>query len=144
MPTLPTHASPGACRAAFAVPPHRPRLAGQRPQPVQQPGRHLPGRQQRAGRRQLSQGLQGRYSVAQGLARLLQGSGLQAVAQGNAGYVLQPLAEGNALQLDATAINAATLLVSNGQSGTGYRGSPAARPARPAAPWPIAHALSRW
>lgn len=69
----------------------------------------------------LSQGLQGRYSVAQGLARLLQGSGLQAVAQGNAGYVLQPLAEGNALQLDATAINAATLLVSNGQSDTGYR-----------------------
>ena len=60
--------------------------------------------------------------MAQGLARLLQGSGLQAVAQGNAGYVLQPLAEGNALQLDATAINAATLLVSNGQSGTGYRG----------------------
>ncbi len=69
----------------------------------------------------LSQCLQGRYSVAQGLARLLQGSGLQAVAQGNAGYVLQPLAEGNALQLDATAINAATLLVSNGQSDTGYR-----------------------
>lgn len=69
----------------------------------------------------LSQGLQGRYSVAQGLARLLQGSGLQAVAQGNAGYVLQPQAEGNALQLDATAINAATLLVSNGQSDTGYR-----------------------
>lgn len=69
----------------------------------------------------LSQGLQGRYSVAQGLARLLQGSGLQAVAQGNAGYLLQPQAEGNALQLDATAINAATLLVSNGQSDTGYR-----------------------
>ncbi|GLO56776.1 ferric siderophore receptor [Pseudomonas putida] len=68
-----------------------------------------------------SQGLQGRYSVTQGLARLLQGSGLQAVPQGSSGYVLQPVEDGNALQLDATAINAATLAASNGQGDTGYR-----------------------
>ena len=68
-----------------------------------------------------SQGLQGRYSTAQGLARLLQGTGLQAVPQGNAGYVLQPAADGGALQLDATAINAAAELASNGQGDTGYR-----------------------
>lgn len=105
------------------VPPHRApgSLASALNQFSSQAGIYLAGSNELAAGK-LSQGLQGRYSVAQGLARLLQGSGLQAVAQGNAGYVLQPLAEGNALQLDATAINAATLLVSNGQSGTGYRG----------------------
>ncbi|MFP3681893.1 TonB-dependent siderophore receptor, partial [Pseudomonas sp. SIMBA_041] len=41
--------------------------------------------------------------------------------QGSAGYVLQPVADGNALQLDATAINAATLVASNGQGDSGYR-----------------------
>ncbi|TLP63075.1 MULTISPECIES: TonB-dependent siderophore receptor [Pseudomonas] len=67
-----------------------------------------------------SPGLHGRYSVAQGLTRLLHGSGLLAVPQGNAGYVLQPAAEGSALQLDATAISAA-LLNGSGQEDTGYR-----------------------
>lgn len=67
-----------------------------------------------------SRGLQGRYSVAQGLALLLQGSGLQAVPQGSAGYVLQPAPQDGVLQLDATAINAG-LLTANGQSDSGYR-----------------------
>lgn len=68
-----------------------------------------------------SPGLQGRYSVVQGLAQLLQGSGLQAVPQGNTGYVLHPLPEDNAIQLDATAVNAGALLASNGQGDNGYR-----------------------
>ena len=67
-----------------------------------------------------SRGLQGRYSVAQGLALLLQCSGLQAVPQGSAGYVLQPAPQDGVLQLDATAINAG-LLTANGQSDSGYR-----------------------
>ncbi|MHC2147120.1 TonB-dependent siderophore receptor [Pseudomonas sp. 210_17 TE3656] len=52
-----------------------------------------------------SAGLQGDYSVEEGLARLLQGSGLQAQRQSNGGYVLVPAGNGDALELGATSIN---------------------------------------
>lgn len=68
-----------------------------------------------------SPGLKGRYSVAQGLAQLLKGSGLQAVPQGSGGFVLQPAEQGAALQLDATSIVGAGMIASNGQTDTGYR-----------------------
>lgn len=52
-----------------------------------------------------SAGLQGNYSVEEGLARLLQGSGLQAQRQTNGGYVLVPVSSGEVLELGATSIN---------------------------------------
>ncbi|MEG1077986.1 MAG: TonB-dependent siderophore receptor [Pseudomonas sp.] len=52
-----------------------------------------------------SAGLQGNYSVEEGLARLLQGSGLQAQRQTNGGYVLVPVSNGDVLELGATSIN---------------------------------------
>nr|WP_256589083.1 TonB-dependent receptor [Pseudomonas sp. BBP2017] len=52
-----------------------------------------------------SAGLQGDYSVEEGLARLLQGSGLQAQRQSNGGYVLVPVNTSGALELGATSIN---------------------------------------
>ncbi|WP_242672145.1 TonB-dependent siderophore receptor [Stutzerimonas kirkiae] len=51
-----------------------------------------------------SPGLRGRYSVDEGLARLLVGSGLYAQRQGNGGYVLVSVAPGDALELGATSI----------------------------------------
>ncbi|MCK9797014.1 TonB-dependent siderophore receptor [Pseudomonas sp. MAFF 302030] len=53
-----------------------------------------------------SDGLQGRYEVAQGLQRVLAGSGLQAVQAGN-GWMLQPQAADGPLQLGATQVSAA-------------------------------------
>ncbi|WP_416638516.1 STN domain-containing protein [Pseudomonas sp. OHS18] len=44
-----------------------------------------------------SPGLQGDYGVDEGLARLLQGSGLQAQRQGNGSYVLVPASRGQGL-----------------------------------------------
>ncbi|MBH3430780.1 TonB-dependent siderophore receptor [Pseudomonas alkylphenolica] len=52
-----------------------------------------------------SAGLQGEYSIEEGLARLLQGSGLQAQRQSNGGYVLVPANNSGALELGATSIN---------------------------------------
>ena len=53
-----------------------------------------------------SPGLNGSYTPASGLQRLLQGSGLQAAAQGNNGYVLEPIpANSGALELGATTIS---------------------------------------
>ena len=49
-------------------------------------------------------GLQGTYSVEQGLAALLQGSGLQAVRLSNGSYTLQPAPEGK-LTLPVSTIN---------------------------------------
>jgi iron complex outermembrane receptor protein len=68
-----------------------------------------------------SSGLKGRYDVGQALSRLLQGTGLRAIAQGSNGFVLQPAPVGDALQLDATSIVGAGALVANGQADTGYR-----------------------
>ena len=52
-----------------------------------------------------STGLQGRFDVAQGLERVLAGSGLQAVyAQG--GWSLQPITQSGPLQLGATRVSA--------------------------------------
>lgn len=51
-----------------------------------------------------SQGLVGTYSVEDGLARLLAGSGLQIQRQANGGYVLVTAATGSALELGATSI----------------------------------------
>lgn len=50
--------------------------------------------------------LLGEFTPAQALQRLLQGSGLVAVPTGEKQFELQKLAEGAALQLDATAVNA--------------------------------------
>lgn len=52
-----------------------------------------------------SAGLQGNYSVEEGLARLLQGSGLQAQRQSNGGYVLVPISSDGTVELGATSIN---------------------------------------
>ena len=53
-----------------------------------------------------SPGLNGSYTPAAGLQRLLQGSGLQALPQGNNGYVLEQLpANTGALELGATTIS---------------------------------------
>jgi len=52
-----------------------------------------------------SPGLQGRYSVDQGFAQLLDGSGYSLIATGNGGYTLAPVAtESDALQLGATTV----------------------------------------
>lgn len=55
---------------------------------------------------QQSAGLQGDYSVEEGLARLLSGTGLQAQRQSNGGYVLVPASSGAVMELGATSINA--------------------------------------
>lgn len=53
-----------------------------------------------------SPGLNGNYTPAAGLQRLLQGSGLQALSQGNNGYVLDPIpANTGALELGATTVS---------------------------------------
>lgn len=52
-----------------------------------------------------SPGLQGDYGVHEGLARLLQGSGLQAQRQGNGSYVLVPASRGQGLELSALSIS---------------------------------------
>lgn len=51
-----------------------------------------------------SKGLEGRYSVEQALAVLLDGTGLQAVAQDVGSYVLQPGTQGAALHIESTSI----------------------------------------
>ena len=51
-----------------------------------------------------SQGLAGRYGVAQGFATLLAGSGLQAIARGNGIYVLAPAPADGSMELGATSI----------------------------------------
>ncbi|WCD82859.1 TonB-dependent siderophore receptor [Pseudomonas sp. TUM22785] len=68
-----------------------------------------------------SAGLHGRFSVTQGLATLLQNSGLQAVDQGNGGFVLQPAPQDGAMQLAPTAIVGSGLASGLGQSDPGYR-----------------------
>lgn len=68
-----------------------------------------------------SAGLEGEYSIDQALALLLGGTGLVAVPQGAGGYVLQPSAAGDALQLDATSINGQGIASSLGQEDKGYR-----------------------
>ncbi|WP_437879800.1 TonB-dependent siderophore receptor [Pseudomonas sp. LRF_L74] len=52
-----------------------------------------------------SQGLQGSYSVEQGFARLLAGSGLQVLRSGTGDYLLAPHDEGDALELGVTSVN---------------------------------------
>ena len=57
-----------------------------------------------------SGGLDGTYSVAQGFALLLKGSGLQAVPQSNGSYALRPLHnEAGTMELDATTISSQRL-----------------------------------
>lgn len=60
--------------------------------------------QMTAGKR--SPGLQGRYPVAEGLQRLLAGSGLQA-QQAGGGWLLVPVSQDGPLQLGATQVSAA-------------------------------------
>lgn len=68
-----------------------------------------------------SAGLQGHHTIQQGLQQVLRGTGLQAVPQGSAGYVLQPVSSGDAVQLEPTSVLGAGLLAANGQSDRGYR-----------------------
>lgn len=75
-----------------------------------------------------SAGLNGRYSVAQGLARLLEGSGIQALAQSGGGYVLQPAPQNGELQLDATSVVGASLNGNGLSDDRGYK-APASRTA---------------
>ncbi|WP_347903095.1 TonB-dependent siderophore receptor [Pseudomonas purpurea] len=58
-----------------------------------------------------SVGLQGRFDTAQGLSRLLAGSGLQAV-QSDGGWSLQPIVQDGPLQLGATRVSAAEIVES--------------------------------
>ncbi|MFJ4348691.1 TonB-dependent siderophore receptor [Pseudomonas sp. NPDC089401] len=60
-------------------------------------------------RRLNSNGLDGSYSFEEALARLLQGSGLQAQRQGNGGFVLVPASSGAAMELGALNIDARRL-----------------------------------
>lgn len=53
-----------------------------------------------------SAGLEGSYSVDEGLIRLLANSGLQAQRQGNGGYVLMPADNGSAMELGPMNIDA--------------------------------------
>ncbi|WP_437881486.1 TonB-dependent siderophore receptor [Pseudomonas sp. LRF_L74] len=52
-----------------------------------------------------SPGLQGDYGIDEGLQRLLAGSGLQAVRQGDGSYALQPVPDDGVLELGATSVN---------------------------------------
>ncbi len=66
-----------------------------------------------------SAGLRGAYGVAEGFARILQGSGLQAEAQSNGSYVLRAVAaDGAALELGATTISAEQLGATTENSGS--------------------------
>ncbi|MBD9413508.1 TonB-dependent siderophore receptor [Pseudomonas sp. PDM16] len=66
-----------------------------------------------------SQGLQGRYSVEQGFARLLAGSGLQIVLSGSGDYTLIPQSDGeDAVVLGATSVNAVGLGTTTEGSGS--------------------------
>ncbi|WP_177318476.1 STN domain-containing protein, partial [Pseudomonas sp. R62] len=53
-----------------------------------------------------SAGLNGDFSVEQGFAQLLQGSGLQALPQAPGSYILQNVPSGDSLELAPTNINA--------------------------------------
>lgn len=68
-----------------------------------------------------SPGLKGRYSVSQGLAQLLRGTGLVAVEQGTGGYVLNEAPSDGTVQLDATSIVGAGLAGSDTVQDLGYR-----------------------
>lgn len=70
-----------------------------------------------------TQGLQGQYSIEQGFAVLLQGSGLQAVAQAPGSYVLQAMAGGGSVVLAATDVNGARLnsYAQDSASDSGYK-----------------------
>ncbi|MGB9090117.1 MAG: TonB-dependent siderophore receptor [Pseudomonas farsensis] len=66
-----------------------------------------------------SAGLEGNYSVAEGFAVLLQGSGLQAIPQSNGSYALRPLYKADgAVELGATTINSAALGLTTEGSGS--------------------------
>lgn len=66
-----------------------------------------------------SPGLKGVFSVSEGFARVLGGSGLQAQPQSNGTYVLQPApGAGSALELGATNINAQALGATTENSGS--------------------------
>ncbi|WP_249672731.1 TonB-dependent receptor [Pseudomonas abieticivorans] len=74
-----------------------------------------------------SQGLQGDYSVDQGFAALLDGSGFSLIGAGNGGYTLAPVvAQGAALELGATNVNG--LLLTQDQAT--YAGGQVARGAQ--------------
>lgn len=70
-----------------------------------------------------TQGLQGEYSVDQGFARLLQGTGLQAVAQAPGSYILQAVPATGSVELGETTIssNSADSFVQDSASDTGYK-----------------------
>lgn len=65
-----------------------------------------------------SPGLQGSYSVEQGFARLLAGSGLQVIRSASGDYALTLQGSGNAMELGATSINANSLGATTEGSGS--------------------------
>lgn len=65
-----------------------------------------------------SPGLNAATSVEGGLQQLLQGTGLQAVAQGNSLYLLTPQAAGTGLELSATSITGQGLTATTENSGS--------------------------
>ncbi|SUV85705.1 outer membrane heme receptor [Bordetella pertussis] len=85
---------------------HRRRPPGRGPGALCRPGRHYPAVRPRRGARRASAGLQGVYSVPDGLARLLDGSGLDARQRGAGTYVLQALPAGPVAQLAPVTIEA--------------------------------------
>ena len=72
-----------------------------------------------------SPGLQGSYTTPAGFALLLQGSGYTLQSAGGNGYTLAPLSSGDALELGATNVNAASSM-----TGDTYAGGQVARSAR--------------
>ncbi|CAH0650012.1 MULTISPECIES: TonB-dependent receptor [Pseudomonas] len=73
-----------------------------------------------------SQGLQGSFSVPEGFARLLAGSGYSLISTGSGGYTLAPTVDlGSALELGATTINS-----NLAASGDTWQGGQVARSAR--------------
>lgn len=70
-----------------------------------------------------TQGLQGQYSIEQGFALLLQGTGLQAVAQAPGSYVLQAIPTGGSVVLADTDVHGTGLssYAQDSASDTGYK-----------------------
>ncbi len=68
-----------------------------------------------------SPGLDGEYSVADALARLLAGTGLQAVAQGSASFTLQPIPTGDSGSVTLAPVKVSAAGVADGSAAAGYR-----------------------
>nr|WP_313515917.1 TonB-dependent siderophore receptor [Pseudomonas sp.] len=68
-----------------------------------------------------SRGLNGRYSIPEALARLLENSGIQALPQASGGYVLQPIAPSGVIQLAPATVTGAGIGSDDMSGDSGYR-----------------------